>query len=516
MCLCQSMKRGRMSTRSRVLVTGVTGYVGGLLVPRLLQAGYPVRVMARDPQRLQGRSWFEQVEVAKGDVQSPGSLDGALDGVDVAYYLVHSLMRGSDFDQRDLTAARNFGQAAKAAGVRRIIYLGGLGDPRAHLSAHLRSRQQTGKALADAGVPVTEFRAAIIVGAGSVSFEMIRYLTERVPIMICPRWTSTRVQPIAIRDVLDYLVAAIATPESAGQVVEIGGADVLSYGDMMLGYARARGLHRVLVPVPVLTPWLSSYWVHWVTPIPAEIARPLIEGLRNEVVAHTSLATGLFPTIHPLDYRAAVEAALTQVRTGDLETMWSDALATSRGDVPPVEMSEDMSERDGMLVERRQRSVAASADEVYSTFVGLGGQGGWLYANFLWRLRGALDRLIGGVGLRRGRRTPNDVRVGDAIDFWRVERVEQGKLLRMRAEMKVPGDAWLQFETTPAPNGPTQLRQTAYFVPKGLLGLLYWYTLYPIHRRIFSGLIQQIAQRAEAKHRLQVRESVTRNRPTHA
>ena len=217
-----------MSTRSRVLVTGVTGYVGGLLVPRLLQAGYPVRVMARDPQRLQGRSWFEQVEVAKGDVQSPGSLDGALDGVDVAYYLVHSLMRGSDFDQRDLTAARNFGQAAKAAGVRRIIYLGGLGDPRAHLSAHLRSRQQTGKALADAGVPVTEFRAAIIVGAGSVSFEMIRYLTERVPIMICPRWTSTRVQPIAIRDVLDYLVAAIATPESAGQVVEIGGADVLS------------------------------------------------------------------------------------------------------------------------------------------------------------------------------------------------------------------------------------------------------------------------------------------------
>jgi uncharacterized protein YbjT (DUF2867 family) len=459
---------------------------------------------------------LEQVEVAKGDALSPGSLEGALDSVDVAYYLVHSLMRGSDFDQRDLTAARNFGQAAKAAGVRRIIYLGGLGDPTAHLSAHLRSRHQTGKALAETGVPVTEFRAAIIVGAGSVSFEMIRYLAERVPIMICPRWTSTRVQPIAIRDVLDYLVAAIATPESASQIVEIGGADVLSYGDMMLGYACARGLHRVLVPVPVLTPRLSSYWVHWVTPIPAEIARPLIEGLRNEVVVQSPLAAALFPTIHPLDYRAAVEAALTQLRTGELETMWSDALATSRGDVPSVEMSEDMSERDGMLVERRQRSVAASADEVYSTFVGLGGRGGWLYANGLWQLRGALDRLIGGVGLRRGRRSPNDVRVGDAIDFWRVERVEQGKLLRMRAEMMVPGDAWLQFEATPAPNGPTQLRQTAYFVPKGLLGLLYWYTLYPIHRRIFSGLIQQIAQRAEAKHRLQVRESVTRNRPTHA
>jgi hypothetical protein len=253
-----------------------------------------------------------------------------------------------------------------------------------------------------------------------------------------------------------------------------------------------------------------------VTPVPAEIARPLIEGLRNEVVVQSPLAAALFPTIHPLDYRAAVEAALTQLRTGELETIWSDALATSRGDVPPVEMSEDMSERDGMLVERRQRNVAASADEVYSVFVGLGGRGGWLYANILWRLRGALDRLIGGVGLRRGRRSPNDVRVGDAIDFWRVERVEQGKLLRMRAEMKVPGDAWLQFEATPAPNGPTQLRQTAYFVPKGLLGLLYWYTLYPIHRRIFSGLIQEVARRAEAKHRLQVSESVTRNRPTHA
>ena len=491
-----------MSTRPRVLVTGATGYVGGLLVPRLLQAGYPVRVLARDPQRLQGRSWVEHVDVSKGDVLSPDSLDGALDGVDVAFYLVHSLMRGADFGQRDLTAARNFGHAAKAAGVRRIIYLGGLGDPTAQLSTHLRSRQQTGKALAEAGVPVTEFRAAIIVGAGSVSFEMIRYLTERVPIMICPRWTSTRVQPIAVRDVLDYLVAAIATPQSAGQVIEIGGADVLTYGDMMLGYARARGLHRVLVPVPVLTPWLSSYWVHWVTPIPAEIARPLIEGLRNEVVAHSSLATALFPTIHPLDYRAAVEAALTQLRTGEIETIWSDALATSRGDVPPVEMSEEMSERDGMLVERRQRSVAASADEVYSVFAGLGGRTGWLYANVLWRLRGALDRLIGGVGLRRGRRSPSDVRVGDAVDFWRVERVEQGKLLRMRAEMKVPGDAWLQFEATPAPNGPTHLRQTAYFVPKGLLGLLYWYSLYPIHRRIFSGLIQEVAHRAEAKHQL--------------
>ncbi|MGZ3581235.1 MAG: SDR family oxidoreductase [Ktedonobacterales bacterium] len=505
-----------MSTPARVLVTGVTGYVGGQLVPQLLQAGYPVRVMARDPQGLQGRSWVEQVEIVQGDVLEPATLSAALVGVDVAYYLIHSILQGANFHQRDLIAARSFGQAAKAAGVSRIIYLGGLGDPTADLSMHLRSRQQTGQALAEAGVPVTEFRAAIIVGAGSVSFEMIRYLTERVPIMICPSWTSTRVQPIAISDVLNYLAAAIAVPASTGKIIEVGGADILTYGGMMLGYARARGLHRRLVPVPVLSPRLSSYWVHWVTPIPAEIARPLIEGLRNEVIVHTPLARALFPAIHPLDYRAAVEVALVQLRSGDVETMWSDALVTSRGDVPAVAMSVEVSERDGMLVERRQRRVGASADEVYSIFAGLGGRRGWLYANVLWRLRGELDRLIGGPGLRRGRRSPDDVRVGDAVDFWRVEQVEQGRLLRMRAEMKVPGDAWLQFEAAPTPNGPTKLRQTAYFVPKGLFGLLYWYALYPIHRLIFSGLIDEIARRAEVNHRLHTRETAAYDRPTRA
>lgn len=499
-----------MSHLPHILVTGVTGYVGGRLVPHLLQAGFHVHVLVRDPHRLQGRSWLEQVEVVQGDVLDPATLGTALADIDVAYYLIHSMLQGADFCQRDLTAARAFGQAAYAAGVSRIIYLGGLGDPGANLSAHLRSRQQTGQALREAGVPVTEFRAAIIVGAGSVSFEMVRYLTERVPIMICPRWTSTRVQPIAIRDVLDYLVDSIAVPASAGQIIEIGGADILTYADMMLGYARARGLRRRLVPVPVLSPRLSSYWVHWVTPIPAQVARPLIEGLRNEVIVRTPLANTLFPCIHPLDYRTAVELAMAQLRGGEVETIWSDALVTSRGDVPAVEMGA----HDGMLVERRQRQVAASADEVFGIFAGLGGRRGWLYANWLWQLRGGLDRLVGGVGLRRGRRHPDEVRIGDAIDFWRVERVEQNRLLRLRAEMKVPGDAWLQFEAVPAAGGQAQLRQTAYFVPKGLPGLLYWYALYPIHRVIFSGLIRAVALRAEAHHRQQVRETATYDRLT--
>ena len=484
-----------MSSAPRVLVTGATGYVGGRLVPRLLEAGYAVRVLARDPHRLQGRPWLEYVEVAQGDVLDPRALGAVMTGVDVAYYLVHSMLGGRDFTRRDVTAARGFGQAAKAAGVGRIIYLGGLGDRGTALSKHLRSRQETGQALREAGVALTEFRAAIIVGSGSVSFEMIRYLSERLPVMICPRWTSTRVQPIAIRNVLDYLVAATRVPASAGQIVEIGGADVLTYGEMMLGYARARGLHRRLVPVPVLSPRLSSYWVHWVTPIPAPIARPLIEGLRNEVVVHSPLARTLFPDIALLDYRTAVALALDRLHSGEVETSWSDALVSSRSDAPPVELST----HEGMILERRQRHVAAPSPDVFRIFTGLGGDRGWLYANWLWQIRGILDRLVGGTGLRRGRRDPEEVRVGDAIDFWRVERVELNRLLRLRAEMKLPGDAWLQFEATPLDHDQTLVGQTAYFAPKGVPGLLYWYALYPIHRAIFSGLIRNLALQAERR-----------------
>ena len=476
----------------RILITGATGYVGGRLVPRLLAAGHDVRCMVRDASRLQGRPWINQVETVTGDVLDEATLAPALAGIDVAYYLVHSMGSGHDFHARDARAARAFGEAAKAAGVRRLVYLGALGDPATDLSEHLRSRQQTGDALREAGVPVTEFRAAVIVGAGSLSFEMIRYLTERVPIMICPSWVYTRIQPIAIRNVLDYLAATLDVPESAGQVVEIGGANVITYGEMMTGYARLRGLRRALVPVPVLTPRLSSYWVHLVTPIPSAIARPLIEGLRNEVVVRDRRAQTLFPDIHPMGYDEAVGAALARLDAGAVETAWSDALATSQGDVPPVVLTT----QDGMVIEHRQLVVDASPARVFKAFTSLGGRTGWLYMNWTWQIRGAMDRLVGGVGMRRGRRHPQEVRVGDALDFWRVEAVEPDSLLRLRAEMKVPGRAWLQFQARPQEGGRTLVSQTAFFAPRGLWGLVYWYALYPIHQLIFSGMIRRLAERA--------------------
>jgi len=450
-------------------------------------------VLVRDPKRLEGRPWIDEVQVFTGDVLKPETIIPSMQEIDVAYYFIHSMSGNEDFEQRDVDAARNFSQAAAAQNVKRIIYLGGLGDPQADLSNHLRSRQKTGQVLRDAGVPVTEFRAAVIVGSGSLSFEMVRYLTERVPIMICPRWVYTRIQPIGIEDVLDYLQAALVKPESSGKIIEIGGANILTYADMMLGYAKVRDLQRVLLPVPVLTPWLSSYWVHWMTPVQASIARPLIKGLRNEVIVHDNIAKTLFPEIRPLDYQSAVQQALERMEMGRVETIWSDSLASSQGDLPPVYLAQEQ----GMIFERRQRTVRADAKSLYAVYSSLGGERGWLSFDFAWKLRGAIDRLIGGVGMRRGRRHPNEVRVGDALDFWRVEAVEPGHLLRLRAEMKVPGKAWLQFESNPKEKNNSELIQTAFFNPKGLYGLLYWYVLYPMHALIFSSMIKKIGDKAE-------------------
>ena len=372
-----------MADDTLILVTGATGYVGGRLVPRLLAAGRRVRCLVRDPARLQGRPWLKQVELASGDMLQPDSLAAAMHGVEVVYYLIHSLAGGSDFSERDLEAAHNCATAAKHAGVKRIIYLGALGDPKSQLSPHLRSRQETGAALAATGVPVTDFRAAVIVGSGSLSFEMIRYLTERLPVMICPKWVFTRIQPIAIRNVLDYLVAALDCPASAGRILEIGGRDVLTYAEMMTGYARVRGLKRRLIAVPVLTPRLSSYWVHLVTPIPANIAQPLIKGLGNEVIVRDATARQLFPKIEPMEYETAVQLALEKMDVRGVETVWSDALTSSQGDKTPVRLTSS----EGMIIERRQRMVARPSEAVYRSFTGLGGKRGWLYLDWTWQLQ---------------------------------------------------------------------------------------------------------------------------------
>lgn len=475
-----------------VLVTGATGYIGGRLIPRLLEAGVRVRAMGRTRACLAARSWSHRVELVEGDVFRPDTLRQALEGVGTAYYLVHSLAGGPDFYERDREAARHFAVAARAAGVQHIIYLGGLGDPEADLSRHLRSRHETGAVLRSTGIPVTEFRAAVIVGSGSLSFEMIRHLVERLPIMIAPRWVYTRIQPIAIRDVLAYLIAALNTPAARGEIVEIGGADILTYAEMLLQYAAERGLRRLILPVPVLTPALSSYWVHWMTPVAAQVARPLIEGLRNEVVVRDPRALRLFPHIHPMTYREAIRRALARLKAGDIESTWSDALASSATASPVT-----LSMHEGMIVERRRRYVKASPAQVFREVTTLGGERGWGYWDWAWQVRGWLDRLVGGVGLRRGRRDPVELRLGDALDFWRVEDLITDRRLRLRAEMRVPGEAWLQFDVEPDPAGGSWLMQTAFFAPKGLAGLMYWYALYPIHAFVFAGMLANLAARAE-------------------
>lgn len=479
----------------RVLVTGATGYVGGRLIPRLLEAGYDVRVLVRGgANRVAGRSWADDVEVAVGDVLQPETLGAAMDGVDAAYYLIHSMAGSDDFAERDIHAAQNFAAAAAKKNVQQLIYVGGLGDPESDLSEHLRSRQATGDALRSTPVPVTEFRAGMVVGSGSISFEMLRSLVERLPIMICPKWVYTKTQPIAVRDVLSYLIGALEQPDSRGRIIEIGGADVLTYRDMMVGYADARELRRWFVGVPVLTPRLSSYWVHLVTPVPASVARPLILGLRNEMVADQTLAHALFPEIQPLDFKTAVKLALTRIEQGKVETIWSDALVSSRAEVPDVYLTEEQ----GLLIERRRRVVAASPATTYRVIAGIGGARGWPAFNWLWEVRGLMDRAVGGVGMRRGRRHPDELRIGDALDFWRVEAVEPGKMLVLRAEMKLPGQGWLQFKINPGDQpGTTELIQTAYFAAKGLFGWLYWYGIYWLHGAVFSRMIDNLAEQVE-------------------
>jgi uncharacterized protein YbjT (DUF2867 family) len=437
-----------------ILVAGATGYVGQRLLERLLAPRPMVRVLVRKPKRLSPGVRGKRLEICQGDVLDEPSLKGALEGISIAYYLIHSMHAGEGFAARDRLAAANFGRAAKAAGVQRIIYLGGLGDSETDLSDHLRSRQETGDVLRRSGVPVTEFRAGIIVGSGSLSFEMIRNLTERIPLMICPRWVYQRTQPIAIDDVLDYLVAALEIQGSAGQILEIGGTEVLTYGDLMKGYALVRGLRRLLLPVPVLTPRLSSYWVHWTTPLPAVMARPLIEGLKSEVVVTNDDAKALFPNIQRRDYATAVRQALEDLRP----EAFDEVLTAKTGSLPTSEPTVQSLLDRGMIIETWQVEVNADPKTVYNAFASLGGERGWRPCHGLWVLRATLDRLIGGVGMRKGRPPVQELKVGDTIDFYRVEEVKSNHRLRLHVEMKLPGAGWLQFEACPAKHQTSLLK----------------------------------------------------------
>jgi uncharacterized protein YbjT (DUF2867 family) len=475
----------------KILITGATGYVGGQLLPRLLASGYEVTCMVRDASRFTAdRSGAHTVEA---DALHPGSLPSALQGIEVAYYLIHSMGGGSaGFEERDRRAAHNFAAAAKQTGVKRIIYMGGLTSETSTVSLHLKSRQETGKVLREFGPALTEFRAGIIVGNGSISFEIIRCLTERLPVMICPRWVMTRTQPIAIGDVLDYLVTALDVPESAGEIVEIGGASIETYRSMMLTYARIRGLKRWLLRVPILTPRLSSYWLNLVTPFPGAITRPLIEGLKTEVVCTSDNAAKLFPGIIPMRYAAAIEEAVSMAGP-DQSLTGMIGHATQHVAL----------RRQGYICDVRQTLVNAPAAQVFSVLQNFGGKSGWPYANILWQIRGWIDRRLGGVGMSRGRIGGATLRAGDVIDFWRVEEVAPGERITLRAEMKLPGRAWLQFILLAESRDRTLLGCYAWFEPRGLSGELYWALLYPIHVLIFRGMVRAITRRSEEKFRLQ-------------
>ena len=474
------------ATKPRVLVLGASGYVGSNLVPYLAARGYPVRAAGRRRDALEARGWRD-VEVVAADALAPATLDAALVGIDVAYYMVHSMAAGRDFPRLDREAARNFRDAAARAGVQRIVYLGGL-QPSGGSSAHLLSRGETGAILREGPVPVTEVRAGVIIGPGSAAFEVIRDLVFHLPAMVTPRWVRSRSQPIALPDVLAYLERLPAIPAAAGATYDAGGPEVLTYEDLMRQFGALVGRHPVILPVPVLTPQLSSYWLNLVTAVPTNVARALIEGLEHDVLADDAAIRELIP--RPLlTYREAIEAALAAERGFDATPGWTEGSMVYR-----------QNRADFAFYAKQMRGEAvttASADAVWHEVVSIGGENGYYFLDRLWKIRGRLDALTGGVGMRLGRRDPHDVVVGDTIDFWRVAAVDPGRRLILIAEMKLPGSAALEFEVRPEPAGRTRIRLTAYFHPAGAAGLLYWNALAPVHLVMFDGFARAIARRAE-------------------
>ncbi len=474
--------------RPLILLTGATGYIGGRLLKNLEQSGQRLRCLARHPVALRS-SAATDTELVAGDVLDPASLGVSLQRVDTAYYLVHSMGSGGDFEIEDRQAAQNFANAARQAGVRKIIYVGGLGESDEKLSAHLRSRHEVGRILRESGVPVIEFRASIVIGSGSLSFEMIRALTERLPVMIAPRWVETPAQPIAIEDLLAYLVEALELPAGQTQIFEIGGTEQASYGEIMEEYARQRGLRRFIIPVPLLTPRLSSLWLGFVTPLYARIGRKLIESLRHPTVLKDQSALRVFK-VRPRGFREAIARAILNEDQELAQTRWSDALSSAG-----AQRGWGGVRFGARIVDSRIAHVKCSPADAFAPIRRIGGQTGWYYGDWLWRLRGWLDLLVGGVGLRRGRRDPELPNVGAPLDFWRVETFEPERRLRLAAEMKLPGRAWLEFEVQ-GDNETSFIRQTAFFDPVGLSGLLYWYALVPLHQFVFAGMLRGIVAAA--------------------
>ncbi len=478
-----------------ILLTGATGYIGGRLLKALEARGYRVRCLARRPEYLRSRVTAE-TEVVAGDVLAPDVLPHALAGVYTAYYLVHSMGSTGSFEEEDRQGARNFGEAARQAGVHRIIYLGGLGDSSSALSSHLRSRQEVGEVLRASGVPIVEFRASVVIGSGSLSFEMIRALVERLPVMVTPRWVSVPTQPIALGDLLSYLLMALDLPLEGHQVFEIGGADRVSYGDLMQEYARQRGLRRFMIPVPVLTPRLSGLWLGLVTPLYARVGRKLIESICHSTIVHDGSALQVF-AVRPVGIQEAIRQALHNEDNEFAETRWSDAL--SAGGVPRGWGGVRFGSR---LIDSRVARVPVSPTVAFASIRRIGGTTGWYYGNWLWWLRGLLDLLVGGVGMRRGRRDPEWLSVGDTVDCWRVEAFEPDKRLRLWAEMKLPGRAWLEFEVQ-GDATHSLIRQTAIFDPIGLLGLAYWYLISPVHQLVFAGMLRGLVTQCMYKAKSQ-------------
>lgn len=483
---------------ANVLVLGASGYVGGRLVPRLIAQGHHVRCLARSPQKLAGREWSDQVEMFKGDTLDYQSLGPAMRDIDLVYYLVHSMSHGpEDFEDMEKRSAKNVARATIESEVERIIYLGGLGDRDEVQSAHLRSRHAVGDILRESSASVTEFRAAVIIGSGSLSFEMIHHLVNRLPMMICPKWVYSKTQPIAIRDVLAYLLAAVDTEEARDQIIDIGGPEILSYRELMLAVASHLRLNRYLLQVPVLTPTLSSYWINLVTPLGSKTARSLIESVRHDTVCENNKADELFD-ITPMSIREAIRRAFQREKEAAVESSWTDAETV---------INHDAVDASHLKSDTRSATADAPAEVSFQIVSEIGGKNGWYFGSWLWRVRGFVDQQLGGVGLRRGRRHPSKLAVGDALDFWRVEAFEPNRLLRLRAEMRVWGEAWLEYRVAPVDSHRSSVTQSATYYPRGLFGRFYWFAIYPFHMYVFAGLHREIIRRAEDRFTATIKQS---------